>query len=114
MTGIYRISECKDEYVDHHPYPGQPIQRPYLPKIPDNLKVFWSTDKLKPKGKIFILIFIGFINKNTKLKLVLCLKSSGYLPNVTEIRENYQNLNAGRPIIYRLADTLEKVLIKIK
>ena len=46
MAGIYRISECKDEYVDHHPYPGQ-IQRPYLPKIPDNLKVFCCTHRLE-------------------------------------------------------------------
>ena len=46
MAGIYRISECKDEYVDHHPYPGQ-IQRPYLPKIPDNLKVFCCTYRLE-------------------------------------------------------------------
>ena len=39
MSGIYRISECKNEYVDHHPYPDQ-YPRPYLPKLEDNLKVF--------------------------------------------------------------------------
>ena len=39
-------------------------------------------------------------------------KPGGTIPNVTEIRENYQNPNPmfpQRPMIHRLADTLEKV-----
>ena len=69
MAGIYRISECKDEYVDHHPYPGQ-IQRPYLPKIPDNLKVFLYISSRK-LSNIFLnlLVLIHFPTKLYKLWL---------------------------------------------
>ena len=37
-TRLHRISEFKDEYVNHHPFPDS-YPRPYLNYIEDNLKV---------------------------------------------------------------------------
>ena len=45
MAAIYRISEFKEEYIDHYPVPHT-IPRMIFPKIGDHLKVSQTSSNI--------------------------------------------------------------------
>ena len=129
MAAIYRISEFKEEYKDHYPFPNS-IPRMIFPKIGDHLKVSQVILLSNNQQRCYLCTssiinqynrishydgFCFYILSTPIVEFLYILKPEGYIPSITEIREKYQNPNdklpypPRRPTIHRLYDTLEKV-----